>query len=507
MERKCQKMSDEKIVQHISARIIKAQEPTAMDPQDKKMGGILSYALRPSYDPTVLLKYVRESTILPQCISAYKRNIAGYGIGVRYRNEVPETPEMLAEYNMLDDLLETLSLSKPLKEVWEQIIEQREGQAYSFMEVVEDADGKVLELSNVEDISTIEILPKGEDSVEYVITRNGKEFKRNKRFRRYRQRVSGSTVYFKEYGDTRDMDMTTGEYVDVVLDEKAANSLIHFKGGYDVYGTPRWEGCLLTVDGARMAEKLNWNYFKRGRHTPMMIIVKGGSLSEESWTKLQTYMNDIEGENGQHGFLVLETESLQPDTALEGKEPVTVEVKGLADILQKDELFQEYLKNHRQKVQSSFNLPDIYVGYSQDFNVATAREAVKKTEEQVFQPERDGLAWLFNNMILSSYAFKHVEVYFKTPNIENTDNQFKLMSIARDKMSVNQTLEEYYGAMGKEFEPIEEDWAKVPQYVFAQMQTAIDNANTDAATKDEIVPVLKAVRKALLNVNNDKTYP
>jgi len=41
------------------------------------------------------------------------------------------------------------------------------------------------------------------------------------------------------------------------------------------YGEVRWIGQVLTVDGNRKAEVLNNNYFRHGRHTPLMILVKG----------------------------------------------------------------------------------------------------------------------------------------------------------------------------------------------------------------------------------------
>lgn len=481
--------------------IVKAENPLAIGVNEKTALGMVG--LTPDYDPNQLLKYVRESTILPQCINAYKRNIVGYGIGITYVDTtLEETPEMKAEFDRLKEVLSTLSLVKPLKEVWETLIEQRESQAYSFLEVVTDDQGLPIEITNIEDISTIHILAKEDKATEYKIYRNGVEYKKYKRFRKYKQEVNGKTVYFKEYGDPRIMDCRTGKYVDYIDDEYEANSLIHFKNGYGVYGTPRWEGCLLTVDGARKAEKLNYNYFTHGRHTPLMLLVQGGTLSDSSWAKLQEYMNDIEGEKGQHGFLVLEAESLEPNTSLEEKESVKVEVKPLAEILQKDELFQEYLKNHRQKVQSSFNLPDIYVGYSQDYNVATAKEIVKKTEEQVFQPERDSLEWILNQVILSPYGFKYVKAYFKSPDIENTDSQYKMLTIAKDKMSVNQVLEEYYGAVNKDFEPFEDEWANIPQFVFDKLNSTINNPNGN----EDIIPVLKSVRKALKEVN-ERTYP
>ena len=44
---------------------------------------------------------VDNSTILPQCIRAYKSNIAGFGISVKYAEDYEdETPEMKAEWEI-----------------------------------------------------------------------------------------------------------------------------------------------------------------------------------------------------------------------------------------------------------------------------------------------------------------------------------------------------------------------------------------------------------------------
>lgn len=44
-----------------------------------------------------------------------------------------------------------------------------------------------------------------------------------------------------------------------------------------------------------------------------------------------------------------------------------IEIKELASILKKDKLFQEYLDNNRRKVQSAFQLPDLYPGLHRRF--------------------------------------------------------------------------------------------------------------------------------------------
>lgn len=88
-----------------------------------------------------------------------------------------------------------------------------------------------------------------------------------------------------------------------------------------------------------------------------MIMIKGGTLTDESFDKLQQYMNDIKGAAGQHAFIILETESSEGRVDFDQSEKPEIEVKDLANILQKDELFQDYLDNNRRKVQSSFSFP------------------------------------------------------------------------------------------------------------------------------------------------------
>lgn len=133
-------------------------------------------------------------------------------------------------------------------------------------------------------------------------------------------------------------------------------------------------------------------------------------------------MNDIKGENGQHAFIVLETESNENMTVMGEEKAADIEIKDLASILQKDELFQEYQENGRKKTQSSFLLPDLYVGYTTDFNRATAQTAMEVTEKQVFQPERASLAWTVNHRLLNGYRFRYVEAKFDDPDITNPED-------------------------------------------------------------------------------------
>ena len=327
----------------------------------------------------------------------------------------------------------------------------------------------------------------------------GVPFTYKKRFRKYRQQVSGKYVYFKEFGDKRTLDIRSGDYVDEVIPAQyQANEILEIKIGSMPYGEVRWIGQTLSVDGSRRAENLNNTYSRKGRHTPMAILVKGGTLSQKSYTNLQQNITEIEGEKGQHAFMVLELEGLNSDTGFENTQRPEVEIKDLAPILQKDELFQEYLDNNRRRIQSAFQLPDIYVGYSSDYTRATAQVAMEVTEQQVFQPERASLEWIINNKLLNGYGFKYVHIAFKAPEIRNPDDLSKILGITERAggLTPNKAKEVTYKFLGDEYEDYPDEWGNIP-IALAQQSSASPAPADDtliAKSSDDVISVLKSIR-------------
>jgi PBSX family phage portal protein len=461
---------------------------------------------------------VDNSTILPQCIRAYKSNIAGFGIGVRYSSDYKEeTDEMKQEWDMLTRIIDLLNMDCMSKEVFEKLIADRETYGVSYAEVIRDMDGNVVQLDFITDTPSVDMTCPLPPHVKIGYFYKGETVTRQKKFRKFRQNVGGKTVYFKEFGDPRIMDKRSGMYWSEGEEEikmyNQANELIAFTLGNKPYGEVRWIGDVLTVDGNRRAEVLNNNYFRRGRHTPLMILVKGGTLSESSFEKLQAYMNEIEGENGQHSFLVLETDTLESSTAFTDEKQPDIEVKDMAAILQKDELFQEYQEKGRKKVQSAFLLPDLYTGYTTDFNRATAQTAMEVTEKQVFQPERESISWIINNKLLNGYNFKYVEAYLKEPDTTNPDDIQKILNITERAggLTPNVAKEYTYKTLGKDgCEDYPEEWGDTPlAYSKAVMPSQaatvtpdemrqLDRQISKASSYDEeIVPVLMEIKKVL----------
>ena len=450
-----------------------------------------------------LRNLVKNSNILPQCIRAYKNNIAGFGIGIRYRDDTEETPEMIAEFNKATKIIELLNMEQDTKEVFEDVVEAREIYGIAYIEVIRNLAGEVVQIEFIRDTPSIQKTKPLEPYLTTVYYHHGEPVERKKRYCKYKQEIGGYTVYFKEFGDTRIMDRRDGNYVseeETLAIEYQANEIMEFPIGTEPYGEVRWIGQVLGVDGSRKAEGLNNNYFENGRHTPLMIMIKGGTSTDESFTKLQEYMNDIKGEAGQHAFIILETETTDGKTDFEQAEKPEIEIKDIANILQKDELFQDYLENNRKKIQSAFQLPDIYVGYTTDFNRATAQTAQVITEQQVFQPERKSLAWAINHRLLNDYQFRYVEAYFLEPNISNPDDIYKILTVANHAggLTPNKAKQIIYEAYGEVSEDYPEEWGNIP-LACRETQNALQKQIEKAAANndDAVVAVMKEVKNLL----------
>ena len=76
-------------------------------------------------DMNGLRELVETSTILPQCIKAYKNNIAGFGISVEYIDDIEENEETKAEWVALERILSLLNLDTDTKEVFEKVVKDR----------------------------------------------------------------------------------------------------------------------------------------------------------------------------------------------------------------------------------------------------------------------------------------------------------------------------------------------------------------------------------------------
>ncbi len=489
----------------------KAEQSTQI-PSDRLVFNKIPYIEKP-YKLELLEVLSRESTIIPQCITAYKNNIPGFGYEI-----VPVIPpddkEMISKLKKATDDIASIYLEYPLIKSYKLLIDQVERYGYGAFEVIRSSQGKVQELINIDDLTYFYLTTRDKEYTEYKVFRDGIEYSRKKKFRRIVQFYASEKIYYKEFGDPRIISNKTGLVLAEAEVANQANEIIWIKAiDLGVYGVPRWEGIALNVQGMRLSEKLNHKYFISGRHIPLMILIKNGTLTDAARTELQGYMTDLEGDAGQHAFMLLEFDQNGGDTQLSDMQKSDIQIQEMSKILQKDELFSIYQENGRKKVQSSFMLPDIYVGYTQDYNVATAREATKKTEEQVFQPERNEYE-MINNQILWEMGYTDLKFKFNSASVENTEFQQKMFdsAIKAGGITPNEALKAYVATINVPFNKFDEDWSDTPIQILnanaiSDMPGVIDNIEKRISkaenenVSDEVIAIMKDVRKMMLKFN------
>ncbi|MFN2745820.1 MULTISPECIES: phage portal protein [unclassified Bacillus (in: firmicutes)] len=461
--------------------------------------------LAPPYNLKELKMIAEYSSILQQCIDAYKTNIAGFGLSAEYAfdfNGADVTPEQKAaaeaDWSKLEEFCRHLHFDESAETVLGYMIEDREKTGNGFLEVLRNGAGQPAGIEYL-DVKNMRVCGLTEPvEIEFAYLENGtvKKMKRQKKFRKYVQMIDGRKVYFKEYGDPRIMDMTTGEFNRKTPVEERANEAVHFKIGSGVYGVPRWIGNIVNLYGARKAEELNYMYFRQGRHVPAVITVENGMLSETSYRELQEYMNDLEGVENAHKFLLIEAEGISQEKDIHGTQditPVKVEIKSLAEILQEDALFLEYDEKSRNKIRSSFRLPPLYTGDAHEYNRATADTARKITEEQVFEPERKILIGKLNTLFLRDLRIHHARLQLKGPDFRDPLEIAKVLGpfIQAGAVSANDLRDLAGRVLGKTLDEWPEEAYNRPAAGQAQTQGASEIAS--------LLPELKAMIESFNN--------
>jgi len=457
---------------NVRARVIKASvSPNTQQLYKDDFSNQYGDILAPPYNLKELKMIGEYSSILQQCVDAYKTNIIEFGIEPDYKIDINSVDVQEAikkqaqeEWIRLDEFIRYLNLDESPETILGYAIDDREKTGNGYLEIIRDGTGTPAGIEYA-DTQYMRICKKTvPEKVEYTILENGQEKKvtRWKRFRKYVQLVDDKKVFFKEFGDPRIMNSATGKFDDNTPENLRATEIYHMKIGSDTYGKPRWIGNLVSLYGARKAEELNLTYFTNGRHIPAAITVSNGKLDDASYTELQDYMNNLSGSENAHKFLLLEVEGTSQEDMM-GDEKVTpakVEIKSLAEILQQDALFLEYDERTRNKIRSSFRLPPLYTGESQDFNKATADTARKVTEEQVFQPERKAVARALNTLFLEGLGLKYVKLIIKGANFRDPIEIAKALyplisagSVAPNDLRnlASQVLGEKLDAFGEEY--------------------------------------------------------
>lgn len=473
--------------------------------QDEFLGAVgpegANIILPTPYNVGRLYEIIEESNMVRQCIDAYVTNtvMTGWEIGPTRRGRAQDD----GEGHELLSFIERANSEESLSAVMEKVIRDRESVGFGFLEVIRDAANRVSLLRHAPSLYTrLCAKHKEEQLVEYTIQRGRRVsvVKEYRRFRRFYQIVSGKQVWFKEFGDARRMDYTNGAFEGEsgFNPKNLATEIIHFKlPSNESYGVPRWINQLPSILGSREAEEVNMRYFQDNTVPPMMLLVGGGRLTNQSYRELTRALNNPEdlGTKRQNRIMLLE--AVGESDSMDGKTgTIDLKVEKLSDTRQSDGLFSSYDQSNMSKVRSSFRLPPITVGMSQDVNFATASTSAFVAESQVFAPARDQIDEVLNNLLVNGIkglGLATVKLISRTPSITSPEMLIKtltalnVMGAVTPRMAqqvANKMLQielEQYPEPGSEDY---EEWMDKPIiFVTRGSNTQPEQANKDPSTK------------------------
>jgi PBSX family phage portal protein len=367
--------------------------------------------IQPQDLPKRLMALVQQNNTLQQCADAMVRNVHGTGYVIELKEKVAgkeqdDDPLVKKTRGFFDEVWPRLSFQQLRKQMG--MHKEQCGNAY--WEILRNRAGKLMMLRDLDPrlMRLVTLSPATEQKV--TIRRGGEEITLQvmMRYRRYVQLIGTRRVFYKEYGCPLLINKKTGD----LLEDTAANRLalfklqamgsevMHFRAMEDVdtpYGVPKWYPQMPSVLGSRKAEEFNLEYFQAGGVPPIMIFVQGGTLGPKMKEALEEFLSSRPG--AKQGAPVFEVQSTGGTIDSPGQ-GARVTVERFDQERQKDSMFENYDNNCEGRIRRSWRLPPIFVGKSDDYNLATAQASYAVAEAQVFKPERDEFDELMNNTIM-----------------------------------------------------------------------------------------------------------
>jgi len=425
--------AEQKLVEATQLTLEDAFEDLYFDATNKKTAKLV----RPHYNFFDLASMLQSNNALNQCITAYEVNIDGTGWEIT-EDVTGNEDKNQTEIDAISDFFDEPNPRESFVSIRRSVRRDIESTGNGYIEVLRSVDRQVAFIRGL-DAKTVRLGKKGEAvQVKVTVKRRGKDMNVTMpvRERMFAQLVGTKVLYYKEYGASRDLNRKTGEWAPQGTQlpaEDRATELIHFTAQKDIktgYGVPRWINQLPSVLGSRKAEELNLDFFNAGGLPPAMIILSGGSMTKEVKTSLNAYLSGKGGNKNRAAIVETSPSGGSLDHA--GSVRVTVERFGAER--QQDSMFEKYDERSEKRVRSSFRLPPLFVGRTEDYTFASAFASYMVAEAQVFVPEREEFDERLNVTIMKEidpsgkYGFRSLPM-----SVKNVDNQLVALKILADK--------------------------------------------------------------------------
>lgn len=406
--------------------------------------------IAPPFDMLTLSMLLEQNSVLAPCIEVLETNVAGFGHRFVPRKKEREgdikKDEVLKEKTKLENFF-NIATEESFTNFRKRLRKDLEATGNSYMEVIRNIKGEVSQFAHVQSYQ-MRLTKREDESIwverPYLELQDDGDVKVAKlqkwyRFRKFVQSryVSSAsehvsdgvrTIWFKEFGDPRVYDKTTG--VELKQGDKNYNNptmhateIIHTKlySPRSSYGLPRYVGNLLSIFGSRGSEEINFKTMENNNVPNMIIGISNGQLTQGSVERINSFMqNAISNSKNYSQVLVIEAESDSDEDGEDGNQ-TRLFVEPLKDQQINDALFQNYQEKNEKRIRRCFRFSSIFLGSSEELTRASLEDARKLADEQIFNAERDEEDSVYNRFIFPELGIVHH--LFKSNSPNSTDSK------------------------------------------------------------------------------------
>jgi len=434
--------------------------------------------LIPPYSPIKLSTVVENSSILGQCVDAMVLNTDGFGIQFFYTGDIKDekSKEVLAERKMLESFFKKVNEKESFTTVRKLMRKDLETTGNGYIEIIRTLS-KEIGLIYHADCKNIRLQKKQKKptNIQVKVLRKGKmaTVTVGKRFRKFVMITSTSMKsyrWFKEYGDSREMNADSGKYKEET-GYKAGNpatELLHFKIGNAPYGIPRWSGNIPNAMGMHSADFVNYDLFENQVVPPLAIMVSGGKLTNEAVEDVKSILIQKKGVENFNKVLVLEAQS---DGDIGDKSAIKIDVKELSFARKEDAMFVKYIDGGEHRIRGSFRLPPLYLGRADSYSKSTADSSKMVAEEQVFVPERQSFDEVIDNTIMEELGAAYHSFRSKGPRLitgEQIIEGFKEFG-KLGVFTINEGIRVANRSLGLDITTYDKSWAEYPVAIVLEL--------------------------------------
>lgn len=362
----------------------------------------------PIWNPWTLYRLFEESDILQACIRAYVDALArSYDFEYDGPKDDRQEKAVLARERKVRDFFRQVNEFQS----WLGLMVQKELDYWvtgnSYVEVLEDREThEPLLMYNIPP-TFMRVTPLEEKSVLTwaTIRRDGnpRDMPIHRRFRKFARWLPTKKIeWFKQLGDPRVLDRTTGQYLtkttgEYVLEkdlkssdysEVRANSVWWFRDVYggQTYGIPRWVAAIADIRGLYLSRWVNFDTLDHGGIPPWLLLVYG-KLSPGTRKYLKEVIKKWRDPSAFSDPGVLEIEPNLLSFNSSGGAKAGAEFVSMRDMRNEDSMFVKYAENCQTNVGAVFRLAGIHYGRP-DAQGGTNDAVIEFTEKNVFEPLR-----------------------------------------------------------------------------------------------------------------------